>query len=1090
MLRRETSRPATAYPKKPIPIPQSTTDQFADQPTIASTATTILENGTTLLDGKYVIQGYCGGGSFGDVYKVLDVALKKVVAAKILRKRKRPPKHLLKEAEKAAKLRHENIAQVFSAGIDNKKRTIIVFEYIDGYTLDRAEQDLDIPSKLRIVSQVARALHYAHNAAQLFHRDVKLSNIMVAKDGTPKLVDFGLAEYDGSKESLLPAGTPPFMAPEMFDASLGDPGPLSDLYSLGVVLFRLLTGRLPFEQQVGTSLRSAICSEPAPNVRQFAPEIPNDLADICRKCLEKRPELRFQSGEELANALDQLALEFNSGSTLQNQLRTTYDTTQELLLQLMRRQDGAVEVVSPQSVHGLNYRTSSKVIDPLVRQPANSEQIGRQIAGAGNSTLAAVETLWPQLRFDHQVLLVLAAAFRRPRSVMAIQRLGVIILSLQEEEGSASALSVLGQLKQGTIDTGSSGAPEFEAEDSAPYLDVRRRFKQAMEDLNRAALVLRQEGGFYWMHTDVRDHIYHTCVKREPQGMGNLHEKIAAVYYETIFRASRDVQAFREFVAHQVMAIRLAATCQQALDRLEQLLCCLQREQSRLLAHAHPSLILGWIYTIRDQVLEQVSRTRWRHNNDGREERLAEVIREMRAFLCDVAGEVYRRTTNYLGCVDVRLEQITHRMSELQKPCPQGWLSQRKEELNSRNYESLKEHLLGQLSEACLYEHVPTQLAKVCERLLDHIYQIAVCLRGMHQHDVAKSLFTEIARLADGILQYRPAGSGFALASSARDAALTIRCRCSRRIMDAVSAQVYTWDDPERAKAVVNEIILEYAVAMGAVGMYPGRLDAVYSRHNCLLKTLVARAHFIQGRFEQANIVLDNARALVASGSGAPARMAHAECELRRAECAFLEADKHARNKVQPPKIRLARARECLGLAAASIRHARDLLKDERGSVWRWTLLFLEETQLRHEEIALTFLEENPLALDQQHARWRAAGRALHSLAAGLDNIHKDKRRWCLFETLWWQLYICVDFEVGRPWCGFAKEWLELNEDAGLRWFWTLQEAKWTNRIVELRKICDGRQFKPLLKKWQTNGASTDPDLRHWLIELERAAIG
>jgi tetratricopeptide (TPR) repeat protein len=245
-----------------------------------------------------------GRGGMGVVYEATDQVLGRKVALKVLSAAFREDKLVidtfLREAKAAAMLNHVNIVTIFDAGVE-ANNYFIAMEMINGNTLKEIIQDrrFSIASVLRIMRQVCSGLKYAHSK-KIIHRDLTNSNIMLTKDNIVKIMDFGLArivEHLMSEQSII-GGTPSYMAPEQVQGAPIDHR--ADIYAIGINLFELCTGRLPFTK--GDMGFHHVHTTP-PNPRDFNSKITSELSDVILKCLEKLPENRFQSVEELMHAL-------------------------------------------------------------------------------------------------------------------------------------------------------------------------------------------------------------------------------------------------------------------------------------------------------------------------------------------------------------------------------------------------------------------------------------------------------------------------------------------------------------------------------------------------------------------------------------------------------------------------------------------------------------------------------------------------------------------------------------------------------------------------------------------------------------------
>ncbi len=262
----------------------------------------------------YQVLEELGGGGMGVVYKALDTRLRRHVALKFLPvelTRHNPAKErFLLEARAASTLDHPNVCTVHEVDETPDGRLFIAMAYYQGQSLrQRIEQGrLGVPEALKIALQVARGLEAAHRAG-IVHRDVKPANIMLPPGGDVKVLDFGLAKLEGEARRLTRTGTAmgtvAYMSPEQ--ASGGAVDARSDLWSLGVVLYEMLTGRLPFKGDRDHSLIYSILHEPAANLRTHLASAPRAVERLIERLLEKDPRHRHQSASELVSDLEALA---------------------------------------------------------------------------------------------------------------------------------------------------------------------------------------------------------------------------------------------------------------------------------------------------------------------------------------------------------------------------------------------------------------------------------------------------------------------------------------------------------------------------------------------------------------------------------------------------------------------------------------------------------------------------------------------------------------------------------------------------------------------------------------------------------------
>jgi serine/threonine-protein kinase len=295
--------------------------------------------GTLLLDGggvekpmlgRYQVEKELGKGAMGIVYLGKDPKIGRVVAIKTMALSQEfeggdlddARERFFREAETAGRLQHQNIVTIFDAG-EEHDLAYIAMEFIKGRDLSDMVKDqlLPIDKTISIVARVADALSYAHRQG-VVHRDIKPANIMCdLPSDTVKVTDFGIARITDSSKTKTGVilGTPSFMSPEQVAGEKIDGR--SDLFSLGVMLFQLLTGELPFQADSIARLMYRIANEPAPDVRTFKPEIPKKLALIVAFALNKQADARYQDGEKFAADLRAAAAEmarFPGGMSLRD----------------------------------------------------------------------------------------------------------------------------------------------------------------------------------------------------------------------------------------------------------------------------------------------------------------------------------------------------------------------------------------------------------------------------------------------------------------------------------------------------------------------------------------------------------------------------------------------------------------------------------------------------------------------------------------------------------------------------------------------------------------------------------------------------
>ena len=264
------------------------------------------------LGKRYEILGRIGSGGMADVYKGKDHKLNRFVAIKVLKSTYRSDetfiKKFLSEAQAAAGLMHPNVVNVYDVGQD-RGLYYMVMELVEGITLkDYIEKKGKLSAKetISISIQMVTGIQAAHNC-HIIHRDIKPQNIIISKDGKVKVTDFGIARATTSTATQAVTttvmGSVHYTSPEQARGGIVDEK--SDIYSLGITMFEMLTGRVPFNGETTVAIAIKHIQEEMPSPKEFVPEIPSSVASIVLKCCQKSPDRRYQNMAELIADLKQ-----------------------------------------------------------------------------------------------------------------------------------------------------------------------------------------------------------------------------------------------------------------------------------------------------------------------------------------------------------------------------------------------------------------------------------------------------------------------------------------------------------------------------------------------------------------------------------------------------------------------------------------------------------------------------------------------------------------------------------------------------------------------------------------------------------------
>jgi serine/threonine protein kinase/Flp pilus assembly protein TadD len=301
----------------PLILPEETVE--AQTETLATPIHDIMRG--RVLDERYEIIEEIGKGGMGKVYKAYDREINENIALKIIRPEIASNTKIItrfqNELKTARRIAHRNVCRMFDLGRDGETR-FITMEYVPGEDLKKTIRrmgPLTVRKTVSIGKQICQGLAEAHHWG-IFHRDLKPHNIMIDREGNTRIMDFGIAlthEAEEITNSDVMVGTPQYLSPEQVEGKKVDQR--SDIYSFGVILFEMVTGQVPFDGDSSISIAVKHKTEIPPIPGELNAQIPEELSLLILKCLEKNPEKRYQSTEELYAVLTRIEDEFPTGET-------------------------------------------------------------------------------------------------------------------------------------------------------------------------------------------------------------------------------------------------------------------------------------------------------------------------------------------------------------------------------------------------------------------------------------------------------------------------------------------------------------------------------------------------------------------------------------------------------------------------------------------------------------------------------------------------------------------------------------------------------------------------------------------------------
>jgi len=348
--------------------------------------------------GRYYLAERLGEGGMAVVYKAYDTRLERDVAIKIIRSGAFPPdalgellKRFEREAKSLAKLSHPNIVKVYDYG-EHEGSPYLVMEYLPGGTLKKLlEKPMPWQDAIRLILPIARGVAYAHQRG-ILHRDIKPANILITESGEPMLSDFGIAklfEVDQTTAltgSGMAIGTPEYMAPEQWT---GITSPQSDLYSLGIVLYEMVTGRKPYVADTPAAILIKQATEPLPSPRKFVNDLPEPLDLVLIKTLAKEPKDRYGDLKAFIGGLENLGVGMPAVPAPEQQ--PAGPVTQQTLLQDAGETIRAA-VAAEQAVQDETILASVEQAEPgqSERQTSQKDSIAARLAKFFTTSLRSV----------------------------------------------------------------------------------------------------------------------------------------------------------------------------------------------------------------------------------------------------------------------------------------------------------------------------------------------------------------------------------------------------------------------------------------------------------------------------------------------------------------------------------------------------------------------------------------------------------------------------------------------------------------------------------------------------------------------------
>jgi hypothetical protein len=655
----------------------------------------------------------------------------------------------------------------------------------------------------------------------------------------------------------------------------------------------------------------------------------------------------------------------------------------------------------------------------------------------GRSLAEIAEVLWDRWQKDEprkSWALALAACFRRRRDLVVLRRL--LFKVVCSREGVAKEYGDLEEL------FGAVGGFSVSDWETGVKHDDREEIDRFLAGLE--PLLMRQEGGFYWMHRVVRDQVYRKVRDSvNEDALANVHDLIATYYYTDVFRPSNDPAALFEYVFQRLLSIA-SGKRKDRIHRLHDLTVVLKRERDHLLRDTHPGSLRRCILRCRDIALKDETKA------DGDDD-LTRVRTELRRVLCELEAEACRQASLFSVCAEIRHRQVKDRLSLFLKQCGEETPEAK---INTLGGELAAVHVLEVLRQ--LVEKILPMLQKqpgsAAEqfsplfRLLDHLIEISVCQFALAKEEPEEERARELLRQVREVCGFALDEAG-PLKNCLREMASQIhdvRVRCAFRLMEINLGSMSAWEKGPQRKPLLDEVIGEFTEGQRILQEYTGWQGRQYDHYVCFLNTLRARAAYLQhprGEFALAYLFLDAARGAIRRPVRGSDLSALATILLHQAECLMLHADDEL--KASPGPSEMASAKVKLDRARTALKQGHTFLERGRPQVWAWTWLRVLEAQLEHEQLVWSF-DNRTTETDALYDETLRKG--LTAIRIGLDSCRPNKRREQELEVLWWQFFICFMLRPSRPAMAMAAEerdaWQRLNQETGLDAFYEKRSKK------------------------------------------------